>query len=976
MRPTTTLFLEPSMMRPVIAIAALIACAAPAIAQEPRHEAGKPTLAAADYAKWETLGSGALSPDGKWVAYDFRRGSGSSEVRYRAVGADEEQAARSAIDPQFTANSRWLLYTVTPDTAGGGRPARGGRGALQQGGATPATRNKVGIVDLRTGATTTVDDIQSYALSSDGAHVALRRYAAAGRRGADVVVRDLDAGTDLTFGNVAEQAWSDDGGFLAMVIDVDGGTGNGVQLLDVRSGAIRSLDASENLYSGLEWRAHSHDLAAYRSRSDTAFADTSYVVLAWRGIGASRTKAVYDFSADGAFPQLMRVASYRPLEWSEDGARLFFGIAPRDPRIVPVRRAPGELPPARVQVWHWKDLREFHQQEVGANQDRQRTTLVAWRIGAPTVARLSTDPLETVQLAENGAAALAIDEGPYAREFMSGRQYRDVYRVDVESGRREKIVNKSLYGATLSPSGRYAVYQQDGQWWSIDLSTGARANLTGNTGGVFVNMEDDHPVPERRAYGLAGFTTGEKSVILYDRFDLWRVNVDGSNATRLTRGREDSTVYRCASEDGGFGRGGGGRGGFGATPRLAPCQLGGDARTIEVQKPLILTATGEYHKKSGYARLSAGKPAERVVWLDKMVTGLRKAKNADVYVLEEQTFEESPNYFVAGATLADAKPVSHTNAFQSDFAWGRQALMDYTNGRGDKLQMMLTYPANYEPGKKYPMVVYYYEKLSQGFHQYVTPNDRNPYNTSVFSQNGYFVLRPDIVFQKRDPGYSGLDCVTSAVREALSKVPDIDAAHVGNMGHSWGGYQSAFYAVHNPGIFAATIAGAPLTDLISMYGYTSGNSGLPETGHYETSQERMEVPLWDDPQAYIRNSTVYAVDSLHTPLLLEEGDADGNVNHFQSEELYNFGRRLGKNVVYLVYEDENHNVARPESQADYLHRQLEWFGHYLKGEPAASWITDGESYATRQRILKQSAGDGVTAVQAGSPAGRPGARRP
>jgi dipeptidyl aminopeptidase/acylaminoacyl peptidase len=213
--------------------------------------------------------------------------------------------------------------------------------------------------------------------------------------------------------------------------------------------------------------------------------------------------------------------------------------------------------------------------------------------------------------------------------------------------------------------------------------------------------------------------------------------------------------------------------------------------------------------------------------------------------------------------------------------------------------------------------------------------------------------------------------VTSAVSAVLAKVPDIDAKRVGNMGHSWGGYQSAFYAVHNHGTFAATIAGAPLTDLISMYGYTSGNSGLPETGHYETSQERMQVPLWEDPQAYIRNSTVFSVDSLQTPLLLEEGDADGNVNHFQSEELYNFGRRLGKNVVYLVYEGENHNVARPESQADYLHRQLEWFGHYLKGDPAPAWITDGETYLARQKILKDAIGREATPVQAGSPAIRP-----
>jgi dipeptidyl aminopeptidase/acylaminoacyl peptidase len=348
------------------------------------------------------------------------------------------------------------------------------------------------------------------------------------------------------------------------------------------------------------------------------------------------------------------------------------------------------------------------------------------------------------------------------------------------------------------------------------------------------------------------------------------------------------------------------------------------------------------------------------VWADKQVTGLRKAQDADVYLMQQQSFESSPNYFVANASLADAKPVSNTNAFQSNYAWGKQVLMPYANRRGDKLQMMLTYPANYEPGKKYPMVVYYYEKLSQGFHQYVTPSERSPYSTQNFSQNGYFVLRPDVVFQPRNPGYSGLDCVESAVRQAIKIVSDIDPKRVGNMGHSWGGYQSAFYAAHNHDTFAATIAGAPLTDLISFYGYTSGNSGLGETGHFETGQERMQVSLWEDPQAFIRNSTVFALDSLHTPLLLEEGDADGNVNPFQSQEVYNFARRLGKNVVYLVYEGENHNVARPESQADYTKRQLEWFAHYLKGEPAAKWITDGESYQTRQRILKDGSGAGTT----------------
>lgn len=960
--------------RPVIALA----CAAiPVAAQQqqgtvsPSAHKAAPTMA--DYAKWETLGAGALSPDGKWVAYDFRRGNGSAELRYRDLASNADHTVRSATTPQFTSNGRWLLYTIVPDTAGG-RGGRGGAGRGGSGGAAPASRNKVGAVDLQSGTTISFDDVQSYSLSSDGARVALRRYAATGRRSTDVIVRELESGSELTFGNVAESGWSDDGSLFAMVVDVDGKTGNGVQLLDAASGAIRSLDASAQQYTGLAWREKSHSLAVLRSRTDSAFADTSYSVVAWRDASSATSKATYDFSADNAFPKELRIAGYRTPQWSGDGATLFIGAAPRDPKASQDRRAPGDPAPARVQVWHWKDLRQFHQQEVQSAQDRQRTTLVAWHVGGNSAVRLTDDPYEQIQLAENESIAIANDESPYVREVLSGRAIRDVYTIDLATGKRTKVLTKSPFGLTLSPSGRAAVYQQDGQWWSINLATGARANLTGKIKSVFVNAEDDHPVPERRAYGVAGFTSGEKSAIVYDRFDLWQIDLDGSNATRLTRGREDSTVYRCASE--GFGGGGGGRGGFGGA-RSSPCSLDGEGRTIDTSKPLVLTATGEFNKKSGYATVAVGQAVNRLVWLDKSVTGLRKAKNAGVYLFQEQTYSESPNYFVGSAALSDAKRVSNTNAFQSDYAWGKQELMSYTNKRGDKLQMMLTYPADYQPGKKYPMVVYYYEKLSQGFHQYVVPSDRSTYNTSVFSQNGYFVLRPDIQFQPRNPGYSGLDCVTSAVNTALSRVSDIDPKRVGNMGHSWGGYQSAFYAVHNPGTFAATIAGAPLTNLISFYGYTSGNSGLPETGHFETGQERMQVSLWEDPQAYIRNSTVFAMDSLKTPLLLEEGDADGNVNPFQSQEVYNFGRRLGKNVVYLVYEQENHGVARPESQMDYVRRQLEWFGHYLKSDPAPAWISEGESYQTRQKLLKAgAAGQNAAATQAGAPTTPGGSSRP
>ncbi|MCX5754933.1 MAG: prolyl oligopeptidase family serine peptidase [Gemmatimonadetes bacterium] len=932
-------------MQTIIGLALGLATTAALQAQAPKGR-----VPASDYGKWETPAGGELSPDGKWVAYELRRVSGSNELRYRQIGAAQEQTVRMATAPQFTRDSRWLVYTIAPDTGGaGGAGAAGGRGGRGgRGGGDGATRSKVGIVDLRSGATLAFDDVQSFALSQNGAQVALRRYRAPGAagapapRGADLVVRDLDKGTQVTFGNVADFAWSDEGTLLAMTVDVEGRTGNGVQVLDASTGTLRSLDGGDHTYSGILWRAKSADLALFRSRTDTAFADTSQVVVTWKNAGsANPARAIYDFSTDNRFPEGMRVASYRALQWNGDGSALMFGMAPREPKPVPAGR--GGSTPARVQVWHWKDVRQFRQQEVNAAQDRTRTLPVSWHVGTNAVVKLSDDPYETLQFSEQRNAALAVDPSAYFKEMLSGRSYRDIVRVDAATGKREPVISRTAGTATISPSGRYVLYAQKGQWWSYDAQSGKRANLTDKSKGNFVDVEDDHPTAERALYGVAGWAPAENAVFVYDQFDMWRLNVDGSGAERLTRGREDSTVYRHVSVDADRAVGGG-RGGRGGG--------GGGAATIDLSKPVMLSSTGEWNKKAGYAKLTGGK-VQRLVWRDKAIGGLQKARDAESYLFTEQSYADSPNYLAATSdALSTAAPVSKTNPFQGDYGWGKQVLMDYKNKRGDKLQMMLTYPANYQPGKKYPMLVYYYEKLSQGFHQYVGPSDRTVYNTQNFSQEGYFVLRPDVVFQKRNPGWSGLDCVTSAVKTAVAAVAEIDAKKVGAMGHSWGGYQTAFYAVHAPETFAAAIAGAPLTDLVSFYGYTSGNSGLAEAQHFETGQERMDVSLWEDRNAFIRNSTVFAMDSLRIPLLLEEGDADGNVNAFQSQELYNFGRRLGKEVVYLVYEGENHNVARVESQRDYHNRQIEWFGHYLKGEPAADWIANGETYLQRQKILK------------------------
>jgi dipeptidyl aminopeptidase/acylaminoacyl peptidase len=248
------------------------------------------------------------------------------------------------------------------------------------------------------------------------------------------------------------------------------------------------------------------------------------------------------------------------------------------------------------------------------------------------------------------------------------------------------------------------------------------------------------------------------------------------------------------------------------------------------------------------------------------------------------------------------------------------------------------------------MLVYVYELRSQMVHRYVAPSERRPYNTSVFTSQDYLVLQPDIVYWDRDPGVSATECVEAAVAAVL-QMGIADPKRIGLVGHSWGGYETAFIPTQT-NTFAAAVAGAPLTNFFSMFGTIHWNQGMPESSHFETGQARMDVPYWQDMEAYVRNSPVLFIEDLNTPMLVAFGNKDGTVDWHQGIELYNYARRAGKDLVMLVYDDENHSLRKKPNQIDYHHRVLDWFDHFLKGENAPNWITDGVSVLAREKQLQ------------------------
>jgi dipeptidyl aminopeptidase/acylaminoacyl peptidase len=567
-------------------------------------------------------------------------------------------------------------------------------------------------------------------------------------------------------------------------------------------------------------------------------------------------------------------------------------------------------------------------QKAQESRDLARTLLATWHLGDGAFVQVGTDLMDNARMLEGGRFAYESDRDPYRRLAMSGRNWDDIWLIDVRTGERSKVLERVRYFYGGSPTGRYLLWFAGEDWHAYDTGTGRSVNLTANVDADFADRSYDYPVEQLppNGFGPAGWTENDANVLVYDEFDAWSLALDGSGGRRLTDGARDSTVYRYQ-------------------------RLDREERWIDLSKPVWYSLQGEWSKKYGYALQRPGRTPERVLFEDASIGRLTRADSADVYVFTREDFDDSPDLFAGGPDLAAARQMSETNPFQADFAWGHSELVEFTSQTGRRSQAALLYPANWDPSRRYPMIVYTYEILSNGVHRYTVPTERSYYNYAVWTAQGYFVLMPDIVYRPRDPGRSAVEAVVPAVQSIVDKGL-VDPARVGLIGHSWGGYQAAYIPTQT-NIFAASVAGAPITDFVSFPGTIHWNPGLPELEHWETGQGRMDVPPWEDFEAHVRNSATAFIDRLETPMLVEVGDADGVVEHHQGIEYYNFARRIGNpDFVLLLYPDEDHGLRQKQNQIDYHHRILQWFGHWLKGEEAPEWITHGVSWLDRKKALE------------------------
>jgi dipeptidyl aminopeptidase/acylaminoacyl peptidase len=333
-----------------------------------------------------------------------------------------------------------------------------------------------------------------------------------------------------------------------------------------------------------------------------------------------------------------------------------------------------------------------------------------------------------------------------------------------------------------------------------------------------------------------------------------------------------------------------------------------------------------------------------------------KAKDTDEYLLTEQTFNEFPDLVTTDGTFKELRKVSNANPQKAQLLWGTSEVVHFRNADGVALSGALYKPENFDPKKKYPMMVYIYEKLTQNVNHFVNPAPGTSINVSYYVSNGYLVLEPDIVYTTGYPGQSALKCVLPAIQSVVDQ-GFVDEKAIGIQGHSWGGYQIA-YMVTQTNRFRAVAAGAPVVDMISAYDGIRWGTGITRQFQYERTQSRIGGSIWQYPTRFIENSPIFWADRVQTPVMILQNDGDTAVPWYQGLEFFLALRRLGKEVYLFNYNGQPHGLSDRADQKDYTIRLQQYFDHYLKGAPAPDWMEKGVPFLDREHTALSGLGGG------------------
>ncbi len=908
-----------------------------------------------DYANWRSIVSTSISDDGNWVSFAYRKTKSDDEFFIKSLISEKEYKVVGASDPIFSDDSRWVVYTLN-------MPRKEAEKLRKQKKPVP---KKAELIFLSTGEKMTFENISSFSFSKGSGYLAIKKpktEPAAKHKGSDLILYDLHAKSFHNLGNVAEFKFNKPGTHLAYIVDAADKSGNGLYLFSLSQGILTVLDADKAEYSQLAWDEKGSALAALKGEKREEFKEKDNVLLAFTGLGTkNQASHMYEPAKDPDFPKDMVISeradssgrsrfrsSTAPVRgnlfWSEDNTQIFCGLKEQEkiPK-KPEKKEPlekgnksaeddaaekkkaddeeEEEPPADVDIWHWQDEQIQSVQKIRADRDRNFTFRSVYNIKTKRFIRLCDERMRTATITQDGKWAIGRDEKEYISDWKESQA--DYYRLNTETGERTLMFKGQKQTLGLSPDSKHFLYWKDNQIWDYVIPSGESINLTAQAPVSFVDQEFDHP-GTKPPYGVAGWTKDGKGVLLDHKYDLYLQPLDGSPAKNLTeeKGAKEEIRFRYIQTD-------------------------PEAKSIDLQNPLLFSAFSQWTKEAGYYRLIKGK-LQRLVFKKKSFGRLSKAKKADRFFYTIEDYKDFPNYYAADLSFQNPRQITDANPHQKEFKWGYNILIEYTNKNGKRLQGVLMIPEDYKEGDKLPMLVDFYEKNSQNLYRFSRLVYRDTPMFYKYVSNGYLVLLPDVHFNTRTTHSDMLDCVEAAVKKVI-ELGYADPERIGLHGHSFSGQGGALIATKSK-MFAAVVVGAAATDLISDFNQLWKSSGTSQHQYDYYGQGRFGTNPFDDRELYIQESALFNAETMDTPLLLFHGTDDGSVEWLQAIEFYNALRFLGKNVILASYPGQDHHLDKLENQIDFQKRMEEFYDHYLKGKAAPEWMMKGVPYLKKKSL--------------------------
>lgn len=874
------------------------------------------------YNIWRSVEDQLISNDGEYISYTLKpNGYGNESLLLHQFDGAQILSHDRAYNPYFSNNSEFLIFKVSPDFDELRDLKRKKAKEKDMPGDTLA------IYSLTNRQISKMSGLKSFKVPKEWDDYLVYLYEPAPdtakkkekkrskKNGYDLVLKNLNDQSEYSFPYVLDYSIAEEDAALALTTTGNDSTlKEGVYVFDFESKSFEPVFRSKGDFSQLAWDKKGTQLT-FISDTDTTKALQRDYQLHYYKTSWDSSKTI---SSNTTLNQLMVNKDFSSY-FSESGKRLFYEVK-EFPVLQDTALLDEEI--VNVEIWNSNDQRLFTHQENELKDDKKFGYLSYYDTENERSVQLGGQNYSRVMVSDqgDGNTALAMSDYNY-RKLMTWEGYtlNDLYRIDLSNGQKSKIQDAVRGFVNLSPNGKYAYWYNNGDsaWFAYSFAEEVTVQITNNLEVPFYNEIHDTP-SDPRAYGIMSWTENDERILIYDRYDIWEVDPTlSTRAKRITpNGRSKGLTYRYV-------------------------KLDREERFIKKGQKLLLSGFYKDSKKEALFSFQYGKnsPSELISG-DYQYNSFTKARDVKNLLFTQENFQIYPDILASDGSFRSIKKISDINPHQKEYKWGTIELVYWTSLDGQKMEGMLVKPEGFDPNKKYPMIVNFYEKSSDGLNSHREPYPgRSTITYSFYASRGYLIFNPNVNYKTGYPGEDAYNCVIPGVTSLIEK-GFVDEKNIGVQGHSWGGYQIA-HLLNETNIFKCAESGAPVVNMISAYGGIRWGSGLSRMFQYERTQSRIGGSIWEYPLRYIENSPIFFVDKVQTPVLIMHNDEDGAVPWYQGIEYFGALRRLGKPAWMLNYRGEPHWPVKVQNRIDFNVRLAQFFDYYLKGAPMPKWMRDG-----------------------------------